>query len=126
MLGRLRKDCRVARETRETREKAALRQSKAEIGVLGALLRVAVGELLRNVYAANQFGIFARPVFRVFRVFRGPLGNLCAAFSDSRDDLTPDAAELAQAIDDYKLRHRRRFINFEEMLHVVQSLGYRK
>ncbi len=47
-------------------------------------------------------------------------------FSDSRDDLTPDAAELAQAIDDYKLRHRRRFINFEEMLHVVQSLGYRK
>jgi len=70
MLGRLRKDCRVARETRETREKAALRQSKAEIGVLGALLRVAVGELLRNVYAANQFGIFARPVFRVFR---GPI-----------------------------------------------------
>ncbi len=47
-------------------------------------------------------------------------------FSDSREELTPDAAELAQAIDEYKLRHRRRFINFEEMLHVIQSLGYRK
>lgn len=47
-------------------------------------------------------------------------------FVDSRDELSPDAAELAQAIDDYKLRHRRRFINFEEMLHVIQSLGYRK
>lgn len=47
-------------------------------------------------------------------------------FCDSRQELSPDAAELAQAIDDYKLRHRRRFINFEEMLHVVQSLGYRK
>ena len=47
-------------------------------------------------------------------------------FSDSREELSPDAGELAQAIDDYKLRHRRRFINFEEMLHVIQSLGYHK
>lgn len=47
-------------------------------------------------------------------------------FSDSRDELSPEAAQLAQAIDDYKLRHRRRFINFEEMLHVIQALGYRK
>jgi hypothetical protein len=45
-------------------------------------------------------------------------------FSDSRDELSPDAAQLAQAIDDYKLRHRRRFINFEEMLHVIKALGY--
>ena len=39
---------------------------------------------------------------------------------------TPDAAELAQAIDHYKMRHRRRFITFEEMLAVVKSLGYRR
>ena len=47
-------------------------------------------------------------------------------FGNSHDGLSPDAAELAQAIDQYKLRHRRRFITFEEMLAVVKSLGYRR
>jgi hypothetical protein len=47
-------------------------------------------------------------------------------FSNSHEDLSPDAAELAQAIDSYKLAHRRRFITFEEMLAVVKSLGYRR
>ena len=45
-------------------------------------------------------------------------------FGNSHDGLSPDAAELAQAIDQYKLHHRRRFITFEEMLAVVKSLGY--
>ncbi len=45
-------------------------------------------------------------------------------FGNSHDGLSPDAAELAQAIDQYKLCHRRRFITFEEMLAVVKSLGY--
>jgi hypothetical protein len=47
-------------------------------------------------------------------------------FANSHDDLSSDALELATAIDTYKLRHRRRFITFEEMLGVVKSLGYRK
>ena len=47
-------------------------------------------------------------------------------FANSHDDLTPDAAELARAIDSYKLAHRRRFITFEEMLSVVKSLGYKR
>jgi hypothetical protein len=47
-------------------------------------------------------------------------------FGNSHDGLSPDAAELAQAIDQYKLHHRRRFITFEEMLAVVKSLGYRR
>jgi hypothetical protein len=47
-------------------------------------------------------------------------------FTNSHEELTPDAAELARAIDQYKLMHRRRFINFEEMLAVIKSLGYRK
>ncbi|HUY33049.1 MAG TPA: hypothetical protein VMV69_09730 [Pirellulales bacterium] len=47
-------------------------------------------------------------------------------FSDSHDQLSPAARELAQAIDTYKLSHRRRFITYEEMLAVVQSLGYHK
>jgi hypothetical protein len=47
-------------------------------------------------------------------------------FSDSRDYLSSEAQELASAIDGYKLRHRRRFITFEEMAHIIKSLGYAK
>ena len=47
-------------------------------------------------------------------------------FTNSHDELSPDARELAQAIDSYKLIHRRRFITYEEMLAVVKSLGYKK
>jgi hypothetical protein len=45
-------------------------------------------------------------------------------FANSHGELSPDAAELARAIDQYKLTHRRRFINFEEMLAIFKSLGY--
>ena len=45
-------------------------------------------------------------------------------FANSHDGLSPDAQELARAIDGYKLHHRRRFITYEEMLTVVRSLGY--
>ncbi len=47
-------------------------------------------------------------------------------FVSTYDDLSPDAGELARAIDEYKLRHRRRFITHEEMLSVVKSLGYHR
>jgi hypothetical protein len=47
-------------------------------------------------------------------------------FANSYEDLSPDARELAQAIDSYKLVHRRRFVTFEEMLSVMKSLGYSK
>ncbi|MBC8355031.1 MAG: hypothetical protein H8E66_23885 [Planctomycetes bacterium] len=47
-------------------------------------------------------------------------------FTNSHDGLSDNARELALAIDEYKLRHRRRFITFEEMLSVVESLGYAK
>ena len=47
-------------------------------------------------------------------------------FTNSHDELTPDARELAMAIDQYKLHHRRRFITYEEMLSVIQTLGYSK
>lgn len=55
-----------------------------------------------------------------------PLGRERRQFTNSHDDLSPEAAALAQAIDQYKLQHRRRFINFEEMLMIVKSLGYAK
>jgi hypothetical protein len=45
-------------------------------------------------------------------------------FANSYDELSPDAAELARAIDGYKVQHRRRFVTFEEMISVIKSLGY--
>jgi hypothetical protein len=47
-------------------------------------------------------------------------------FANSYDDLSPPARELAKAIDEYKLRHRRRFISCEELLGVIQQLGYKQ
>jgi hypothetical protein len=47
-------------------------------------------------------------------------------FANSYDDLSLEAAELARAIDGYKVQHRRRFITFEEMLAVINSLGYQR
>ena len=47
-------------------------------------------------------------------------------FTNSHDELSPEARELAQAIDGYKLMHRRRFITYEEMLGVMKEIGYHK
>jgi hypothetical protein len=47
-------------------------------------------------------------------------------FSNSYEDLSPGARELALAIDEYKICHRRRFITYEEMIDVIQVLGYHK
>ena len=38
----------------------------------------------------------------------------------------PRSPELGRAIDEYKLRHRRRFITYEETLSIIQSLGYHR
>ncbi len=47
-------------------------------------------------------------------------------FTNSHDELEPEVRELALAIDEYKLRHRRRFISYDEMYHVIRELGYHK
>ena len=47
-------------------------------------------------------------------------------FTNSHEGLSPEAHELALAIDQYKLHHRRRFITYEEILMVIQSLGYHR
>lgn len=56
----------------------------------------------------------------------GAPGRERRQFADSHSELSPDARELANAIDGYKLSHRRRFITYEEMLAIVQSLGYHR
>lgn len=55
-----------------------------------------------------------------------PAGRERRQFTNSYEGLSAQALELAQAIDQYKLRHRRRFITYEEMLSVIESLGYQK
>jgi hypothetical protein len=47
-------------------------------------------------------------------------------FTNSHGDLSPDVRELAMAIDEYKLRHRRRFVSYDEIYHVMRELGYHK
>ena len=47
-------------------------------------------------------------------------------FTNSHAELSPEAQQLATAIDRYKLNHRRRIIDYEEMLAVIKSLGYRQ
>ena len=47
-------------------------------------------------------------------------------FANSYDELSPEAGDLARAIDGYKVQHRRRFVTFEEMLSVIKSLGYKR
>jgi hypothetical protein len=47
-------------------------------------------------------------------------------FNNSHQELSPEAADLGRAIDQYKLVNRRRFITYEEMLGVIKQLGYSK
>lgn len=47
-------------------------------------------------------------------------------FRDGDRSARPEVAELANAIDDYKIAYRRRFITFEELFDVMTSLGYHR
>lgn len=47
-------------------------------------------------------------------------------FTNSHAGLSPDARELAEAIDAYKIKNRRRYVTYEEMLQVIQEVGYVK
>lgn len=47
-------------------------------------------------------------------------------FTGNYDDLSPDGRDLGRAIDEYKMIHRRRFINYDEMVAIIKSLGYAK
>jgi hypothetical protein len=47
-------------------------------------------------------------------------------FRDGDRSARPEVAELADAVDSYKVRNHRRFITFEELFNVMQELGYHK
>ena len=55
-----------------------------------------------------------------------PAGTERRQFRDGDRSSRPEVAELANAIDDYKVAHRRRFITFEELFDVMTSLGYHR
>ncbi|MFK7819403.1 MAG: hypothetical protein AB8G99_11845 [Planctomycetaceae bacterium] len=47
-------------------------------------------------------------------------------FSTKHENDNPEIAELANAIDQYKIENRRRFITFEEIYNVIKGLGYHR
>ena len=47
-------------------------------------------------------------------------------FRDGNRSSRPEVAEFADAIDQYKIQNRRRFITFEELYDVMVSLGYHR
>jgi hypothetical protein len=55
-----------------------------------------------------------------------PDGQERRQFAGSRELLSPEARELAEAIDAYKLSRGRRYITVEEVLQIIKSLGYRR
>ncbi len=74
-----------------------------------------------------------QPVNPVFVDRRSPEGQRRSGhgmerrqFANSHSELSPDAADLGRAIDQYKLLNRRRYITYEEMLAIIKSIGYSK
>ncbi|MCP4782429.1 MAG: hypothetical protein GY903_05180 [Fuerstiella sp.] len=47
-------------------------------------------------------------------------------FRDGNRSSRPEVTEFAEAVDEYKVTHRRRFITFEELFDVMTGLGYHK
>lgn len=45
-------------------------------------------------------------------------------FGNSHSGLSPDGRELALAIDQYKVEHHRRYLTCDEIINVLEDLGY--
>ena len=63
---------------------------------------------------------------RVAEVAKGTAGLERRQFQDGNRSSRPAVAEFADAVDEYKVSHHRRFITFEELFDVMTSLGYHK
>jgi hypothetical protein len=70
----------------------------------------------------------AEPEFQDRRITDqgGEAGRERRQFRDGNRSARPEVAELANAVDDYKISNHRRFITFEELFDVMQGLGYHK
>ena len=47
-------------------------------------------------------------------------------FGNSYNNLSPEGRQLAEAIDEYKVDHHRRYITTDELLGVLGKLGYKQ
>ncbi len=47
-------------------------------------------------------------------------------FGNSYHNLSAEGKKLAEAIDNYKIEHHRRYITTDELLGVIGKLGYRR
>jgi len=47
-------------------------------------------------------------------------------FGSNYSELTAAGAELGKAIDSYKVAHRRRYVTYDEILVVLETLGYER
>jgi hypothetical protein len=56
----------------------------------------------------------------------GEAGRERRQFRDGNRSTRPEVTELADAVDHYKIKNRRRFITFEELFDVMQGLGYHR
>ena len=54
------------------------------------------------------------------------LGQERRQFSGNIEDLTPQGKELAQAIDSYKSSNQLAIITYDEIVSIIQSIGYAK
>jgi len=57
---------------------------------------------------------------------KGVAGFERRQFRDGNRSSRPEVAEFANAIDEYKVTHRRRFVTFEELFDVMSGLGYHR
>lgn len=47
-------------------------------------------------------------------------------FSSNYSELSPAGAELGLSIDSYKVANHRRYVTYDEILHVLSALGYHR
>ncbi len=55
-----------------------------------------------------------------------PVGSERRQFAGNYRDLSPEGQQLSDAIDQYKLRHRRRVIDPDEIVGILTTAGYRQ
>lgn len=75
---------------------------------------------------ASPAGLGAGFVDRRQREETSPVGAERRQFAGNYRDLSPEAKRLSDAIDQYKLCHRRRVIDPDEIVGILKSIGYRQ
>ncbi|TWU26523.1 hypothetical protein Pla52o_03760 [Novipirellula galeiformis] len=81
---------------------------------------------LGNFSVSSQPSSASEPVVDRRTSNAGATGGERRQFGSAHNELTDNGRQLAIAIDQYKLEHHRRYITCDEMLTVIEKLGYSK